>query len=337
MMTGSIISIIAIVLFVGLSGLFSGSETGMYRLSRLRLRLGVEKKKRAFILLNKTMHDSAGLLLSMLVGTNLGNYLAASTVTLMLLNRLDSQHSAELFATLITAPVLFIFSELVPKNVFFYRADYLMPWCAPFLYVFYKVLVACGIVGLLKNCSRVFARLIGTPTSSKTVISDVREHHIKAILRETHEEGFLTPVQADIISRVVRIPNIRLRAVMTPMAAVAAVAKNSDKTTLLAKLKTQSFTRLLVYEGAKTNILGFINFYDVLAGPDDFADLGEFIKPVRRLSAETTVADAIDVMKQEKRQIALVVASGTVTRDRPVGIVTMKDLVEELLGELAEW
>jgi len=337
MTTGSLISIFAMILFVGLSGLFSGAETGMYRLSRLRLRLGVEKKKRAFLLLNKTMHDSPGLLLSMLVGTNLGNYLATGTVTFMLLSRLDSQHGAELFATLITAPLLFIFSELIPKNIFFYRADYLMPWCAPFLYVFHKVLTTCGIIGLLKMCSRLFARLIGTPTSPKTVISDAREHHIRTILHETHEEGFLTPVQADIIRRVVRMPNIRLRAVMTPMAKVAAVPRNSDQTALLGKLRTQGYTRVVVYEGSKTNILGFINLYEVLSCPDEFADLDPFIKPMRRLPAETTVADAIDVMKQEKRQIALVVTTGPVVRERPVGIVTMKDLVEELLGELAEW
>jgi len=73
-MTNKIVLIVIAVLIVILAGLFSGAETGMYRLSRLRLRLGIEKRRLPFIILGKIMRDSGGLLLSMLVGTNLAHY-----------------------------------------------------------------------------------------------------------------------------------------------------------------------------------------------------------------------------------------------------------------------
>ena len=132
--------ILAIAFFVILSGLFSGAETGMYRLSRLRLRLGIERKRLSFIILGRCLHDSSGLLLSMLIGTNLTNYLATSFVTYIFLGKTVAEHNAELFATLLTAPTLFVFSELIPKNIFFYRSDFLMPYLSPVLYSLHKIL-----------------------------------------------------------------------------------------------------------------------------------------------------------------------------------------------------
>ncbi|MHC4622849.1 MAG: CNNM domain-containing protein [Planctomycetota bacterium] len=336
-MVSSVVQITAVILLVFLAGLFSGAETGIYQLSRLRLRLGVEKKRFSFIVLGRAMRDSAGLLLSLLVGTNLAHYFVASAVTLMLLSKVRAEPTAELFATLITAPVLFVFSELIPKNIFFHRADYVMPPLATVLFAFQKILTFCGVVPLLKLISRAFAALTGTPPSAKTVISDAREHHIETILQETREEAFLSPVQTDIINRVVRIPGIRIRSVMTPINRVRTVAMDSGSADLLNVLKRDAFTRLPVYEGSPSNIVGFINIYEVLSSEQQFEDLGGFVKPIRRLSADTAVIGAINVLQGENERIVLVTRSGPGGRERPAGIVTMKDLAEELLGELAEW
>ncbi|MHC4488968.1 MAG: DUF21 domain-containing protein, partial [Planctomycetota bacterium] len=121
-MFNSIVLILAIVFFVILAGLFAGAETGLYRLSRLRLRLGIERKRFPFVILGHCLHDSAGLLLSMLIGTNLAYYLVTSIVTNIFLNKVGAERAAELFAALVTVPVLFVFSELIPKNLFYYRA-----------------------------------------------------------------------------------------------------------------------------------------------------------------------------------------------------------------------
>ncbi|MHC4617295.1 MAG: CNNM domain-containing protein [Planctomycetota bacterium] len=336
-MVSSVIQIAAVVALVFLAGLFAGAETGIYQLSRLRLRLGVEKKRFSFIILGRAMHDSAGLLLSLLVGTNLAHYFAASAVTLMLLSRIRAEHTAGLLATLITAPVLFVFAELIPKNIFFHRADYIMPSLATVLFGLQKVLTFCGVVPLLKFLSRSFGALTGTPTSAKAVMSDAREHHVEAILQETREEAFLSPVQTDIINRVVSVPNIRLRSVMIPINKVRTAALNSDNAALLNILKKDAFTRLPVYEGSPSNIVGYINIYEVLSSEQQFTDLGGFVKPIRRLSADTAVIGAINVLQGENEKIVLVTRGGHAGRERPAGIVTMKDLAEELLGELAEW
>ena len=336
-MVNSTVLISAVVFFVILAGLFSGAETGLYRLSRLRLRLGVEKKRLSFVILGRCLRDSSGLLLSLLIATNLAYYLTTSIVTNIFLSKVETEHSAELFATLLTAPTLFVFSELIPKNIFFYRADSLMPYLSPLLYVFHKVLSYCGVVPLLKFVSGLFARSAGLASSPKTVITSAQRHKVQAILQDTREEGILSSVQTDIINRLVSISNIRIRSVMIPINNVQIVDVNSDNSALLSKLKKCAFTRLPVVEGRAGNIIGFINIYEPLSSSEQFANLQKFVKPIRKVDANTTVTDTINIMQRENQKIVLVMRTGRTGRERPIGIVTMKDLAEELLGELAEW
>ncbi len=336
-MANSALLIIAVVFLVILAGLFSGAETGLYRLSRLRLRLGVEKKRLPFVILGRCLRDSSGLLLSLIIATNLAYYLTTSIVTNIFLSKVETEHSGELFATLLSVPTLFVFSELIPKNIFFYRADSLMPYLSPFLYAFHKLLSWCGVVPLLKFVSGLFARSAGLASSPKTVITSAQRHKVQAILQDTHEEGILSSVQTDIINRLVSLSNIRIRSVMIPTNNVQTVDVNSDNSALLNKLKKCAFTRLPVVEGKLGKIIGFINIYETLSSREQFASLEKFVKPIRKLDADTTVTDAINIMQRENQKIVLVTKIGRAGQERPIGIVTMKDLVEELLGELAEW
>ena len=338
-MNDNILVVLAVAFCVMLGGLFSGSETGLYQLSRLRLRLGVEKKQLPFVILGRCLHDSSGLLLSLLIGNNLVNYLATSFVTSAFLARLGAEfeHRAEFLATLLMVPILFVFSELIPKNLFFYRADMLMPTLSPALYAFYKALKWCGIVPLFKVISSLFARVAGMAGSSGTVMTSTQRHKVQAILKDTHEEGILSPVQGDIIKRLVSISHVRVRTIMIPISHVETIRVDSDRPAVLNKLNKCTFTRLLVTETGRGHILGFINIYETLGMSKEFSDLHDYIKPIRELDAEATVIDAINFMQTQNQRIALVTSAGRIGRGKSLGIVTMKDLVEELVGELAEW
>jgi CBS domain containing-hemolysin-like protein len=288
-------------------------------------------------MLGRAAADRTALLMSMLVGNNLTHYLATSIVTVMLLTTVKAEHTAELFATLITAPALFVFSELIPKNIFFHRADSLMPFFSPFLFVFHKLFTWSGIVPILKGCSGLFARFTGTGPAAKARAADVRSPYISALLQETGEEALLSPVQMQIISRTAAIATTRIGSVMTPVTKLQTVEHDCDNSFLFAKLQNCPFTRLPVTRGRPDNIIGFINIYDCLSSDDRFTDLADFIKPIRRLSTDVTVADAISIMQRENQKIVLVTRRTRTGQERPLGIVTMKDLIEELLGELTEW
>ena len=333
----NVLLILIFLIFIFFAGLFAGSETGLYRLSKLRLRIGAEKKKLSFRMLNKCVNDSSGLLFSLLIGTNLSHYIATSVVTSMFLHKFETEFIAELFATLLIAPVLFVFSELIPKNLFFYRADTLMPYTAPLLYVFHRFLSISGIITVLRFISGIIAKLAGSATTPKTIMTSVKRHAVHAILQDTHEEGILSSVQTDIINRLVKISNVYVNSVMVPIEKVLTVNINSDKAALMKILQENNLTRLPVTESPSGNIDGYINIYEALSSPDKFTNLSGFIHPMKHISTETNITDAIRFMQNEKQNMLLVVRHGRLNKEKPVGIVTMKDLVEEILGELSEW
>jgi putative hemolysin len=161
--------------------------------------------------------------------------------------------------------------------------------------------------------------------------------HIKALLHETREEGLLSSVQTDIVNRLISIPQLPVRSVMIPISKVRMVAEGCDRAGLLSKLREAPFTRWPVYRNSPSNIIGFINIYEVLSSREDVPDLAGFVKPMRTLPANTAVIDAIDIVQRENHKIVLVARGGRADQGKPIGIVTMKDLAEELLGELTEW
>jgi CBS domain containing-hemolysin-like protein len=324
------------VLLIVLGAFFSGSETGIYRLSRFRLRLGMEHKKPFYALLGKIMDDSAGLVFSMLIGTNLANYLVTGIVTVILLAAVTNTHAAELYATVLIAPILFVFSEVIPKNVYYHRADTLMPRFAPVLWFFHKLFTYSGAIALLKNISRTFTTLLGLPAATADTIIAARTSHIRQIIRETRDEGILSPVQNDIMNRLINIPHITIASVMIPISKVDMLQVTSDRAQVLAQLRRGPYTRLPVYEHSRNNVTGFVNIYEVLRSGEEFQNLRDFVKPMARFAATTSVIDAMNQMQRQNHKIVLVVPEYA-RRKRPFGIVTMKDLVEELTGELEQW
>ena len=113
----NVILLVVTFFLIILAGLLSGAETGIYQLSRIRLRIGTEKKQLLSVILSKVMDDSSALLISILIGTNLAYYIITSVVTYMLMDAVRDERFVELIATVLTAPLLFVVSELIPKNI----------------------------------------------------------------------------------------------------------------------------------------------------------------------------------------------------------------------------
>jgi CBS domain containing-hemolysin-like protein len=329
--------ILIVLIIVFLSGIFAGSETGMYQLSILRLRFNIQRKKFPYILLGKIIKDRNALLLSMLTGTNLSHYIITSIVTILFLKSVTSEHTAKIVTTLVTAPVLFVFAELLPKSIFFHKSDVLMPSFGPLIYLFHNIFKWSGIIALLRFFSNGFASLVGITIPPRNLINTSQRPHIKAIFKETEEEGFLSDVQRDIFDRLAKIPDVKINSILSPINSVETIDKNCDKETLFNKLKDCNYTRLPVYDRWDTNIIGWINIYEALNSPESFTDICPFIKPIRKLKAETDVISAIKIMQKERLRILLVTKIERSGKEIPLGIVTMKDLAEEFLGELAEW
>jgi putative hemolysin len=335
-MTASLQIIIICVLII-LSAILSGSETGIYRLSRLHLKIGLERGKLSFALLDRLVSDSQGVIFSILIGNNIVNYLATSLVTYLILARIGSETAAEYYATLIMVPVLFVFGDLLPKNLFFYLSDRLMPRTAPLMFIIHKLFVSLGIIRVLKAISVFIAKIAGVPGTASQAASPAQRQYIRQLLHDTREEGILSSVQADIIERLVNIPSIQSGTVMVPLDKVIMVPADTDRAALFARLKSSPFRHYPVYKDKRTDILGFINIYEVLSSESENLQLETFVKPLERVSVSVPVIELLNRMRNERLEMVLVCRTDRGSNQVPVGIVTIKDLVEELIGELSQW
>ncbi|MCD4831757.1 MAG: CNNM domain-containing protein [Anaerohalosphaeraceae bacterium] len=325
-----LIKILLVILSIAPAAFFAGAETGMYRLSRFYIRLGIEKNQRFFKTLGSLFDDTHGVIFSLLIGNNLAHFFVTSLVTVMLVKSMGNSHSAELYATVIMTPILFVFSELIPKNLFIYHADFLMPPVSPLLWIFHRFFVLTGIVPMLKMLANLISKITKSHPASQPAIVAVYRHQISQIASETIEEGILTPVQTKIINRLVNIPDVKITEVITPLSKVRAVSINAGRGDLLEELKKSDYTRFAVYQDFPSNIIGYINIYRAL-GSEDFSDVKSFLNPIIKLHSAISVSEALDVLKKENQKIALVIDKKT---SRVLGVVTIKDLVEEFVGEL---
>jgi putative hemolysin len=332
-----VFGIVLILILIGVSGFFAGSETGVYRLSRFRLRLGVEQKLAFYSMLGDIIRDGQGLVLSVLIGNNLANYLATSTATYLLLSTTTSAHTAELYAILIMTPLLFVFVDIIPKSVYYYRSDTLMPRLAPLLWLCYKIFTLTGIVWLLKLISGILNRMLGLNADSSKAIMATDRHHINQIIQETRDEGILSLIQQDIMHRLVNAGGVSVRESMIRLSKVKMVELTTNRTALLGHLRDYPYRRLPVYDGPLTNIVGYIDIYESLGTGEDFESLHTLVKPIGQISSTMTVVEAVSTMRRENARISLAIQeSGRITKERPkvLGIITLKDLVGELTGSL---
>ena len=334
----TIIPIILIIIALLMASAFlSGTETGVYRLSRFRLKLGLQQRHKLYGLLDKLMADSRGLIFSILIANNVVNYILTSLVTYIFLSKNTTQLNAEFYATVITVPLLFVFGDLLPKNIFFYRADLLMPLIATPVYVIHRIFTITGAVPLLKLFSRVFLKLAGASAATPQLASAAQRQHIRQIVSETREEGVLSSVQADIIERLMRIPQVPISAVMVPLANIVMTQTSSSRSRIIELLKKEGYRRILIQGTSPAEILGYVDTYELLSDYADFDSIPlSAIKHITTASASASVLEILTKMRNDRIDIMLVTRQDIFGRTTPIGIVTINDLLEELVGELAQ-
>jgi len=317
-----------------LSALASGVETGLYRLNRIRLRLRADSGDRRARVLQDLLGDLRGQLIVCLVGANLGDYLATAMLTLLVASAgwVRSSAGVELVATPIAAMVLFVFANVVPKSVFVAEADHWMYPLARPLRAAYVALSRCGMVPALSGISNIILHVIHRGEVAADPFHP--RERLRAILREGAAEGVISGYQHELAGKVLGLREQLVHAVMIPIGRMAAVPVEIDRQGFLAELRRHSFARLPVWEGRRENVVGIVRILDVLAAGEQPLDMEALMtRDFVTVPPDMTVAQALLRLRKARAAIA-VVRDG---KGRAVGVITVKDLVEEVVGELAEW
>lgn len=316
-----------------LSGIYSGAETGVYSLNTTRLRINAHEGHRAAIRLQRLMSDRAGLLFTSLVGTNIANYMAPFCLTMVfahtldISNQVERERMAELYTTLILTPTVFIFGEIVPKNIFHLNADALMRRISSFIQVTHQL---CRVMGLLLIQRTIIRAVMGVLRRGEgAVVTMPARAEVYHMIRESAAEGTLSLAQSSMVERIHRLNTIRLRDVMVPLKAVVMAEHDQTRADLESRLARTRFSRMPVYESDRKNVVGIVHILDILNAKPD-VDMSEIARETSRIGGDSSVFEALGTLQREYGRMAVVVNQA----GDCIGIATIKDLVEEIVGEL---
>ncbi len=318
----------AVLLLLSVLGtaFFCGMETGIYVLNKIRLDLAAESGKASARLLRRLLSKPKNLLSVLLIGTNLASYFATFAISSIFI-RAGYERSAEWMTLLVATPILFVLAESVPKNVFARLAEkllYRMTWP---LAASSALLNAIGLAPLVRGFSTMLIALAG----SRGQMAKYSQPLLATLVAEGHASGALTHFQSAMANRVMRIGEINLAEVMVPMARVVKADLDARADQLMDIISRERFSRIPLLD-ENGQVKSILDTFDVLAGTDEIEPqlLG---RPPIIFVESTSVTDALYRLQRAKEVIA-VVASPT---GKHVGIVTIKDLVEEIVGELHQW
>ena len=332
-----VVGAILCAVFVALSGLYSGAETGLYCLNRLRLRVAAHGGDRRAKLLQRLLGDQPGQLFTMLIGTNVTDYLASACLTLLFLKWLTLRHGiheaegqAELYTTLILTPAVFIFGEVVPKNLFQRYSDRLMLVVARPLAMSYWVTKWTGLLRAQRWISDIVLRKVAKRAATDYALHPrVDMYHM---LREGAAGGALTATQAVILERIAALQGMQVGTVMVPISAVVTLRADLTLSEARRIVTTTTHSWMPVYRDDRQRLIGVVHFLDTLTGMPELI-VEDYLWPAIEVNYQTSVTETLSMLQRTRRRMAFVVdANG-----RCLGIATVKDLVEEIVGELAAW
>ena len=315
--------IIAALLLV-CAAFFAVTETSMASASRSRIKASAERgdfraKKTLYVLDNFDLAIS-----TLLICTNIVHIAAASIVTLAVTKKWGV--SAVSISTIITTIVVFFAGEMLPKSVAKKYSDTLALSCAPVLCFFMKLFAPLS--KLLTWIGQAAAKL--TPGDSQI---SVTEDELYDIIEDMTEEGSLDEDQGDLISSALQFGDVTVESVLTPRVDIVAININSSHAELLSLIRSTNHSRLPVYEGSIDNIIGVLQIRKYIKA---YLRLGENldIKPmldeVLFVHQSTNIDELLPILSKRKLNIAVV----TDNYGGTLGIVTVEDILEELVGEI---
>ena len=328
--TGELAGWACLLAGMALSFLYSGVETGTYVVNKIRLDLRAEAGDRRARRLRTMLRKPGPPLVVVLIGNNLANYLASAGMVIILTTRGIAR--SDWYAVAILTPLVFVFCELLPKNLFHRHGETLAYVFSGFLDLSRRLFTAVGLMIMVRGLMWVVFSLGGRRLRHADGPLADGERHIDGILAEGRASGALTPAQQAIAERVVNIGRVRLRDVMVPLERAALVPESVTVEELRELLASSDHPRFGVYSGGRENVVGLLNAYDVLLDQTG-APPSSHVTPLAKLPADLGVTEALVTLQRRRTVVGFVFSP----EGRCLGLVSVKDLVEEIVGELEEW
>ena len=318
--TGDLSTIIALVFLVLCSAFFSASETAYTSLNLVRMkRMAADGDTRAAKVL-KLAERYESLLSSILIGNNIVNILASSLATVLFVRALGNKGVT--VSTLVITVVILLVGEVTPKNIAKEHAETIAMKFYPVLFALTKLFTP---LNWLLGCWQKLIGKVVKPAEDR----GYTEEELITIVEEAENEGGIDAHESELIKSAIEFTDVDVEEILTPRVEIQAMELGASDDEISDLFQESGYSRLPVYQETVDNIVG------ILHEKDFYANRGKV--PVRELMStptyvmqNTKVSDLLKLLQKTKSHMAVVVDE----YDGVQGIVTMEDILEELVGEI---
>lgn len=316
---------IAIIVFcIIMSAYFSATETAFSTFNKIRVKNLAEKgnKKAATVIKLSENYDT--LISTILIGNNIVNILASSLATLLFVDLLKGGSFADwssAISTAILTIVILTFGEISPKTIAKKMPESFAMFSAPLINAFIYILFPLTFI--FKQLQNLLAKIF-----KESDDKGITEEELISIIEEAEEEGDINKEESTLIKSAIEFNELEVSDIFTPRIDITAISTEATKEEVAALFSESGYSRLPLYEGDLDNVIGILYYKDFYTSK--FEKLEEIMKPVIYVAKTQKINDLMKELQDKQLHLAVVMDEFGST----AGIVTLEDIVEEIVGEI---
>ncbi|MCI6331592.1 MAG: hemolysin family protein [Lachnospiraceae bacterium] len=324
--TGAI-QILSLLILLLLSGYFSSAETAYTAANELGLKEEAENGKKQAVIALKLLDNKSKLLSAILIFNNIVNLSASALTTTIAMKYLGSAYIA--LATGILTFILLIVGEITPKTIATVKSETIALKYASVLYLVVKLLTP--VIFIVDKFSRAFLKLFNVdPDAAREAMT---EYELRSIVAASHEDGVIETEERQMIDNVVDFGDSCAKDVMIPRVEMCSVSIESTFNELKEVFFDKKYTRIPVYDETPDNIVGVLNMKDLLFYQNyDGFNIRSIMREPNFTFEYKKTSDLLMEMRENTIPMIFVLDEYGAT----VGLVTLEDLLEEIVGEIRD-
>ncbi len=318
---------IILVVLILLSAFFSSAETAYMTVNRVKIKaLFDEGNKRAGRVL-KICEDTQKMLSAILIGNNIVN-LSASALMTVFVTDLFGSFAIGLGTGVLTLVVL-ILGEIIPKTVATAYSENISMWYAGSILFVMAVMTPLSFV--INGIATGILKLFRVDTTNR---QSMTENELKTYVDVSHEDGVIESGEKEIIYNVFDFSDALAKDIMIPRIDMSCVSSDADYSEVMRAFKEDMYTRIPVYDGTdQDNIIGLINVKDLILVKDkENFKIQDHLRKAYYTYEYKKTADLLMEMREKTQNVAFVLSEYGTT----VGMITLEDLLEEIVGEIRD-
>lgn len=326
--TSEMVSLLCLFLLVLLSAFFSSAETALTTVNKIRIRNLAEDKVKSAVLVAKLIEDPSKLLSAILIGNNIVNLSASALMTTLVTNRFGNVGVG--IGTGILTIVVLIFGEIMPKTAATIKAEKMSLRYAKPIYFLTKILTP--FIFILNVVSGAFMKI--AHIDPKQTGAQITEDELLTLVEVSHEEGVIENEERQMITNVVDFGDSLAKDVMVPRMEMSAVPDDISYNDLVAVFEADKYSRLPVYSESIDNITGVVHLKDICfyqGNKKDFK-VTDMIREAYFTYEFKKTSELLIEMRQATYSMAIVLDEYGAT----AGLITLEDLLEEIVGEIRD-